>query len=126
MISPSCTAYNLFLTMSGMQALKLEPFQRAFLRKQAHSLHPLVTIGRSGYTDAIRIAVDQALNSHELVKLKFLDARDVRETIVEDLSKKLGAAVVSQTGFIALLYRPGKDETKRIIHMPKAKVSSNG
>ncbi|MDI9455069.1 MAG: YhbY family RNA-binding protein, partial [Spirochaetota bacterium] len=44
---------------------------RAFLKAQAHSLKPIVMVGKGGLSEQVVRALDEALSSHELVKVKF-------------------------------------------------------
>ena len=45
--------------------------QRKFLRGLAHKLKPVVIIGQKGFGEAVIHAVEDALNAHELIKVKF-------------------------------------------------------
>ena len=42
--------------------------QRAFLNSQAHSLKPIIQIGKNGLNDQIKTSVRQALDARELIK----------------------------------------------------------
>ena len=50
--------------------------QRRFLKSLAHHLKPVVQIGKSGISDALVESVSQALDSHELIKIRFTDQKD--------------------------------------------------
>ena len=52
---------------------KLTSRERNILRKEAHTLKPVVMIGKNGVTPELKAAVDAALADHELIKIKFLD-----------------------------------------------------
>ena len=65
--------------------------ERAALRAEAHHLRALVHVGHQGVTDAIRAALDDALRTHELVKIQ--------------LAKALDAEVVQVIGRTTTLYR---------------------
>ena len=41
--------------------------QRAFLNSQAHSLKPIIQIGKNGLNDQIKTSVRQALDARELI-----------------------------------------------------------
>lgn len=55
------------------------------LRAQAHTLKPVVMIGQSGLTAAVLAELDQALNTHELIKVKIRAERDDRKPISEKI-----------------------------------------
>jgi len=80
--------------------------ERAALRAEAHHLSPTVHVGHQGVTDTLRHALDDALRTHELVKLQFLKNTDVdtREA-ANDLARAMSAEVVQVIGRTATLYR---------------------
>ncbi len=84
----------------------------------AHSLKPVGRIGQMGDTEAVRAALEEALEAHELVKVKFLEAKDFRREIAENLAYSRGALVVNITGNVALLYRPAENPEEREIQLP--------
>ncbi|HHU89327.1 MAG: YhbY family RNA-binding protein [Sphaerochaetaceae bacterium] len=91
---------------------------RNFLRKRGHALKPVVMIGRSGFDERIVEALDVALNSHELVKVRFQTFFDEKRTISEELALKVEGEVVTVIGHIALIFRQNRDPAKRVIHLP--------
>ena len=46
--------------------------QRSKLRSLAHHLKPIVNIGKLGITEGSISSIDEALDSHELIKVKFI------------------------------------------------------
>ena len=50
--------------------MELTGKQRRFLRSQAHSLKPVVQVGRNGVSEALQGEVERALHDHELIKIK--------------------------------------------------------
>ncbi|MDX9823867.1 MAG: YhbY family RNA-binding protein, partial [Sphaerochaeta sp.] len=61
-------------------------------------------------------AMDDALGSHELVKVKFQAFKDEIRPLAEELAVKTGSELVGIIGFIATLYRESEDH---LIHIPK-------
>ena len=53
--------------------------QRAFLNSQAHSLKPIIQIGKNGLNDQIKTSVRQALDARELIKVTLLQNTDEKE-----------------------------------------------
>lgn len=88
---------------------------RSFLRAQAHSLKPIVMVGKGGLSEAVVQALDEALASHELVKVKFQAHKDEVRPIAESLAEQTKSDLVSIIGFIATFYR-GSDE--HLIRIP--------
>jgi RNA-binding protein len=93
---------------------------RNFLRKRAHDLKPMVMVGRQGADERISHALDEALVSHELVKVRFQDYQDERRELAESLAASVGAEVVSIVGHVAIIFRQNEEKEKRIIHIPKS------
>ena len=75
------------------------------LRADAHSLKPVVMIGQSGLTAGVLAELDQALNTHELLKVKIRAESDDRKLINAQLCAETGAELIQSIGQIAVLYR---------------------
>jgi RNA-binding protein len=78
-----------------------------------------VQIGKQGLTSAVQASVDEALNARELIKVKFMDFRDQKQELAEELAGTSGSALVGIIGNIAILYRQQKDPQKRKITLPR-------
>jgi RNA-binding protein len=86
------------MTLSGRQ--------RRYLRSLGHHLDPVVQIGKHGITDAVIKAADEAITTHELIKVKRgSECPTSRESIAEALADALRAEVVQELGHTLLLYR---------------------
>jgi RNA-binding protein len=99
-----------------MPALILTAAQRREHRAASHHLDPVVAIGGDGLTAAVRKETDAALNAHGLIKVRvFSDDRAARETMLAELTDKLGAAPVQHIGKLLVLWRPIslKDKVER-------------
>ena len=70
----------------------------------------MVHVGHHGMTDASRQTVDDALRTHELVKIQFTKSADlsVRDA-ANELATALSADVVQVIGRTATLYRENPD-----------------
>ncbi len=99
----------------------LEGFEKKYLRGLAHGLKPVVFIGRQGMTDAVTQAVEEALERHELIKVKFLDfkEKDRKETIRDAIGKATNAQSAGIIGHVAIFYRQHHDPEKQTIILPK-------
>ena len=48
----------------------LSNVEKKALRTKAHSLKPSVMIGQNGLTDTVLAEIDNALNAHDLIKIR--------------------------------------------------------
>jgi RNA-binding protein len=90
--------------------MTLSSKERAALRAEAHHLSPLVHVGHQGLTDALRQTLDDALRTHELVKVALTRSTDVSaKDAAHQLAEQLGADVVQTIGRTCTLYRENPD-----------------
>lgn len=84
--------------------------RRAELRGEAHHLQVTVHVGHQGVTGTVIQSLDDALRTHELVKVQLGKQAelDVREA-AHDLAKAAGADVVQVIGRTTTLYRENPD-----------------
>ena len=87
--------------------INLSNIEKKALRKKAYSLKPVVMIGQKGLSDAVLVEIDNALNAHELIKVRIrgLDKNKRKEQSLQ-IEKHLNAEVINQIGGIVILYRP--------------------
>ena len=78
--------------------------QRAFLKSQAHSMKPIVQIGKNGLNDQIKTSVRSALDARELIKVTLLQNtdEDIHE-VAEILEDEIGCDTVLRIGRIIIL-----------------------
>ena len=79
-------------------------------RAEAHTLKPVVMIGQSGLTAGVLAELDQALNIHELIKIKIRAERDQRKLISEKICADTSAELIQTIGQIAVIYRLNPDK----------------
>jgi RNA-binding protein len=86
--------------------MPLSSKERAALRAEAHHLTASVHLGQHGLTDAWRETLDDALRTHELVKIQFTKnaAVDVKDA-AHELASTMAADIVQVIGRTATLYR---------------------
>jgi RNA-binding protein len=106
--------------MSAASApVSLTSAQVRFLRGVAHDLRAMLQVGGKGITDALVTEVANALEQHELIKVKIAaEDREVRDAMIGELAQRADAALVQRIGHTAVLYRPSRD--KRQIVLPRA------
>lgn len=79
---------------------------RAALRAEAHHLSPLVHVGHQGLTPAVFKSLDDALRTHELVKIQLARTTEVpAKDAANALATEAAAEVVQVIGRTATLYR---------------------
>lgn len=98
--------------------LTLRGSQRKFLRGQAHSLKPVIHIGKEGLTDKVVAAIDTALSDHELIKVKLMTSPEDKHDFAEAISRRTAAECVGLIGHVIILYRQQEDPEKRRISLP--------
>ncbi len=103
----------------------LKGFQKKYLRGLAHSLKPVVQIGREGITEGVIRAIDECLFRHELIKVKFTDfkEKDQKEAITGEFAGKTDSELVGMIGHTAILYRRQTDPEKRKIAIPARELT---
>lgn len=101
--------------------VRLTGFQKRFLRGAAHALKPVVFVGQKGFTDALVKAMDEALERHELIKVKFIEFKEKakKHGVVERIETALSCTAVGLIGHTAIFYRQQQDPQKRRIVLPQ-------
>jgi RNA-binding protein len=93
--------------------------ERAELRAEAHHLQPTVHVGQNGITPSLIGSLDDALRTHELVKVKLGKTSEIKP---KDAASELAAAtasdVVQVIGRTATFYRENPDMKKRKGDLP--------
>ena len=90
--------------------------QRAYLKGLAMNREPIFQIGKSSLTPEVTKAVEEALAARELIKVSVLNncADDPRE-LAAIVAERTQAEVVQVIGKKIALYRPGKDNKRKIV-----------
>jgi len=101
--------------------MNLTTKQRQFLKGLAHHLSPVVMLGGNGLTEGVLAEIDNALNYHELIKVKIAGAdREVKQLIIDAIVRETNAVNVQTIGHVLVLYRQSDDKK---ITLPKATKS---
>jgi RNA-binding protein len=79
------------------------------LRKQAHHLKPVVSIGKNGLTDAVVAELKAALKRDKLIKIKL--ARGAvdkygKDELIPEILESTDSELIEKKGFTAVLYKP--------------------
>jgi RNA-binding protein len=111
--------------MYGMiqnMASQLAGYQRAYLKRRAHALEPVVTVGKLANSAALQEHLDRELNNHELIKIRFVDHKEERHQLARELCSVSGAELVTIIGHVAILYRAHAEPEQRRISIPQRGV----
>lgn len=106
------------MTNSSTKPAKLSGTQRKYLRGLAHTLSPVVHVGRAGLNESVIEAARRALADHELIKVKISASRDERARMAAEMEQGCEAELAGAIGTIAILYRAQDDPDKRRIVLP--------
>ncbi len=102
----------------------LDGFQKKFLKSLAHGLKPVVYLGQRGLTPNLMESIHDALNTHELIKVKFIEFKEKKQKaeMAETIEAETGCQLVGMIGHIAIFYRQQADPDKRKIKLPLHKT----
>jgi len=89
--------------------MSLPSRDRRALRRIAHHLDPVVTIGDAGLSEGVLKETERALEDHELIKIRLPGAgREDRQALAEAICAACKAELVQSIGRIVVLYRPAQ------------------
>ncbi|CUZ15797.1 RNA-binding protein YhbY [Serratia marcescens] len=97
--------------------MNLNNKQKQHLKGLAHPLKPVVMLGNNGLTEGVLAEIEQALEHHELIKVKIAaEDRETKTLIADAIVRETGACNVQVIGSMLILYRPSKE---RKISLPR-------
>ncbi|EPU51035.1 RNA-binding protein, partial [Streptococcus agalactiae str. Gottschalk 1005B] len=100
--------------------------QRAFLKSEAHSMKPIIQIGKNGLNNQIKTSVRNALDARELIKVTLLQNTDEDiHDVAEVLEDEIGCDTVLKIGRILILYKESARKENRKISVKVKAVKSN-
>lgn len=80
------------------------------LKARAHHLNPVILVGAKGLTEALLAETNQALITHELIKVKIHgQEREERASMAQSIAEALDAHLVQLIGTIAVFYRENEE-----------------
>ena len=89
--------------------------QISHLKGLGQLLEPVIRIGHAGLSDALIASLNQALDDHELVKVKFSALKDQKKQLTPQLAELTHSRLIMRVGNVAVLYREQADPAKRKI-----------
>lgn len=91
--------------------------QKAKLKAQAHSLKPVIQVGKAGVMEPQIKSIKRALHEHELIKIKFLDYKDHKQEVSQNIARETGSEIVDIIGNVLILYWENMDRGRRKIRI---------
>jgi RNA-binding protein len=89
------------------------------LKALAQKLEPVVKIGKAGVSEGLLKSLNDALDQHELVKVKFAEFKEQKKELSPLLAERTGSQLIMQVGHVAVFFRQQPDAARRKIHFPK-------
>ncbi len=80
-------------------------------KARAQRLKAILKIGKEGLSPDFLAALDDALQHHQLVKVKFDEFKEQKKKLAPQLAEKSGAHLVTRVGNVVVLYRPKREES---------------
>ena len=82
------------------------------LKARAHHLDPLIRVGHEGVGAKLLKAMNEALDHHELVKIKFMALKDQKKVLARVIEQETGSVMVQRVGHTATYWRAKKAAAK--------------
>lgn len=91
--------------------MTLSKKQKQFLKGLAHPLKPVVLLGQNSLTEGVLAEIDNALNYHELIKVKVAtEDREMKQLIIDAIVRETETQAIAKIGHIVVLYRQSEDK----------------
>ena len=94
--------------------MELSSKQRAFLKKMAHEIDPVVRIGKDGIDDDVIESIANAVKKRELIKVKILQNSEVEvaRELGNELASKTKSVFVDSIGRIVIFFKANNKDGK--------------
>jgi RNA-binding protein len=80
------------------------------LKAAAQLLEPMFKVGKAGLSDGFVNSINVALDQHELVKIKFVEFKEQKRELGEQLASRTASHLVMRVGHVVVLHRPRGEE----------------
>lgn len=88
----------------------------------AHALKPVVQLGHQGLTPAVLRQIDDALERHELIKVKLAkESPTEADAVAPEIERETNSAVAQIIGHTLVVYRRRKNKPKIELPAPRKK-----
>ncbi len=79
------------------------------LKSRAQTLEAAVRVGGAGVTEPVLHSLREALERHELVKVRFTGMKAERHTLAPEMARLTQSHLIQELGNVAVFYRPGAE-----------------
>ena len=86
---------------------------RKFLKSKAHHLKPIIIIGKDEVCSSIIRSISDAVDAHELIKIKFNHHKERKREIIDNINSEIETQLIGIVGNIAIIFRQNKDINNR-------------
>ena len=96
---------------------------KKFLKKLisiGHNLSPVLRITKQELSTNVMRELNRALDDHELVKVKIVGEKEVRNNLFLKMKDLPETKVVQKIGGVMLLYRPSKETNRKLSNILRA------
>ena len=96
---------------------------KKFLKKLisiGHTLSPILRITKQELSPNVLHELNRALDDHELIKVKIVGEKDIRDNLFLQLKQFPETTVVQRIGGVVLLYRLSKETNKKLSNIFRA------
>jgi RNA-binding protein len=86
----------------------LEPLTNPQIRKLkalSQRLEPMLKVGKAGLSEGFLKTVNEVLEQHELVKIKFAEFKEQKKELAPLLAEKTSSHLILRVGNVVVLYR---------------------
>jgi RNA-binding protein len=91
-------------------AMSLTNPEKRELKARAQRLDPLLRLGHAGATEAFLKSLDEALDLHQLVKVRFAEFKEQKKARAPELAEKTRSELIMRVGNVAVYFRAANAE----------------
>jgi RNA-binding protein len=86
--------------------ITLSGAEKRALKSRAQTLDAVVRVGQAGLSEPMVASMEEALELHELVKVRFVGLKEERRTLAPELADRTSSLLVQTVGNVAVYFRP--------------------
>lgn len=91
--------------------------QIKYLKSLTHDLDSIIWVGQHGLTDNVLQEINNALDHHELIKIKIrVGDRNLRDFTVNEITRLTSSRIIQKIGNVIVLFRRNENDPK--INLP--------